>query len=186
MESIEKYITEEIEQSEALDPIFDLSEATNYMAKVDFVNRKIEEIEKVYKEYQEKIKKWRDEQINEFSGKKEFYEQRLIEYYAIEKNRNEKFKLKTPFGEVTQRETSKWIYDKDEGKIVRQLKTLGHEELVRVKEELDKNALKKKFKVSEGKVLDSETGELLEGVSVEKNVSYTVKVNAGLLEEDKK
>lgn len=168
-----------MEQDEKL-PVFDLEDATSYMAKVVFLDEKIEEVEKVAKRYIEKINSWKESQSKELKGKKEFFEQRLIEYYSVEKDKNPKFKLSTPFGEVGQRKTAKWVYG-DDGKVVRQLKALGHDELVRVKEEIDKNALKQKFKVDEGRVIDSETGEVLEEVHVVENVTYSVKVVKGLI-----
>lgn len=171
MKELDEFLMETVEE----EPIFDLEDATNQMAKINFLQGKIDEVDKVAKAYINKINAWKESQTRELKGKKEYFENSVIDYYNAEKSRNEKFKLSTPFGKVSQRKTSKWLYG-DEGKVVRQLKVLGHNELIRTKEEIDKNALKQKFKVDEGRVIDPETGEVLEDVKVEDSVSASVKL----------
>lgn len=157
-------------------PVIDLATATESFAKISFVNRKIKEIEEVADKQIELINAWKLAEVKKFEGKKEYYENRVTTYYLTEKNKNEKFKLSTPYGKVTTRKTSKWVYA-DETSIKNQLRALGLNDLVRVKEEINKNELKKIYIAVDGKAINTATGEVLENLTIEEVETISIKTD---------
>ncbi|KEI15787.1 host-nuclease inhibitor Gam family protein [Clostridium haemolyticum] len=101
----------------------------------------------------------------------EYFENLLKTYFSQEREKNQKFKLSTPYGKVSTRKSKKWIYE-DEEKIKNWIKDNGYDELIRIKEELDKTALKKAFK--EG--IDKSTGEIVPGIEIRTEETVSIKV----------
>ena len=107
-----------------------------------------------------------------------YFESMLKRYYQAEREKNPKFKLATPHGKVSSRKNDDWKCDK--AIAIASLKEMGLKDLVRTKEELDKEALRLAKK--EGKLILSEDGQLLttdgeiiEGIKVTKVESISVK-----------
>lgn len=101
-------------------------------------------------------------------------EQHITAYYEQEKEKNPDFRLKTPYGSVTSRKTTRWNYDEE--KLLKQVKEIGLNTCIRVKEEIDKAELKKVVTYSEtGQVFTSD-GEILEGVTVSRENKVSVNV----------
>lgn len=114
-----------------------------------------------------KIEEWLQAANGEAQGSIDYF-QGLLAKYAMKKREEEPdFKsMKLPNGAIRfKKQQPKWKYD--EKKLVESLKQAGHDELIRVKEEPNKTAVKKMFVVNDGKVIDPATGEVIEGAEVE-------------------
>ncbi|WP_096435940.1 host-nuclease inhibitor Gam family protein [Alteribacter populi] len=115
----------------------------------------------------DKIESWM-EQVNKQADNNRDYFQSMLAQYAFNKRMEDpKFKtLKLPNGKLAfRKQQPKWNYDND--KVVQALKEAGYEDLIKVKEDPIKAEVKKKFAVHDDKVIDPDTGEVLEGVSIE-------------------
>ena len=115
----------------------------------------------------EKINSWKD-QVNKQADNEVNHFQSLLDEYARKcRLADPKFKsLKLPNGKIGfRKQQPKWNYD--DQKLLEHLKANGHDELIRIKEEPDKTAIKKVFKLNQNSVIDPSTGEIVEGISVE-------------------
>ncbi|MBH8599097.1 MULTISPECIES: host-nuclease inhibitor Gam family protein [unclassified Thermoactinomyces] len=92
----------------------------------------------------------------------------LLTAYANElRHEDPEFKsMNLPNGKIGfRKQQPKWNYQ--EKTLVQSLKDLGRIDLIRIKEEPDKNGLRKAFKIQGNRVVDPETGMVIDGVSVE-------------------
>ena len=103
-------------------------------------------------------------------------EKKLQVYYETQLALDEDYKLDCDFGKLSKSNRTKWKYE-DEKSIINQLETLAPE-LIRVKREIDKNALKKRVEVTDdGTVLmETDNGiEIIDGVIAPKEESISIK-----------
>jgi hypothetical protein len=115
----------------------------------------------------EKINAWAD-QVHEKSDREmQFFQGLLMQYAQKRRKVDPKFKsLKLPNGKIRfKKQQDKWEYDDE--KLVASLKKAGKKELIRIKEEPKKTDIKKHYKAQGAKVIDPDTGEVLEGAMVE-------------------
>lgn len=157
----------------------DLKSATWCMDKIAEYKKEIEEKSKIAKEeialLEAKIKQnkdWIKKETEEFESSKTFFESLLIEYYKGEKAVNKKFKLSTPYGSLTARKTKKWYYDNEEE--IKEYFKENDPELVKIKTEIDKNELKKRY--PEG--INLNTGEIIPSIRIEEEENFTIKINS--------
>ena len=146
-----------------------LERATWAFRKLRAIENKEADIKAIAEEEIARITAWRDAELKQYEGDKQYFSFLLEEYYKNEKAKDKKFKLSTPYGKVTARKSSKWNYENEEA-LVKYLKD-NKPELVRVKEEVNKTELKKVFKDG----VDKETGEILPFVTIEETETITVK-----------
>lgn len=100
-----------------------------------------------------------------------YFECLLKEYYKENKEKDSKFKLTTPYGKVSSRKSKKYNWT-DEEELLKYLKENKNDELIRVKEEINKTEFKKIYKDG----INEETGEVIPGVEVEQTESISIKV----------
>jgi phage host-nuclease inhibitor protein Gam len=114
-----------------------------------------------------KIDAWLEQVNGEIDRSLEYFKGLLTAYAVEQRAKDPKFKsLKLPNGKIGfRKQQPKWNYDND--KVIKALKEIGREDLIRVKEEPDKVNIKKVMEVKDGKVIDPETGVIIEGVTVE-------------------
>ncbi|MGL4108352.1 host-nuclease inhibitor Gam family protein [Clostridium sp. LP20] len=149
--------------------IENLEGATWAFRKLRAIENKESDIKAIADEEIARITVWRESELKQYEGDKQYFSFLLEEYYKNEKANDKKFKLSTPYGKVTARKSSKWTYE-DEDSLVKYLKD-NAPELVRVKEEVNKTELKKVFKDG----IDKTTEEILPFVTIEETESITVK-----------
>lgn len=121
-----------------------------------------------------KIEKWLEEELKPLNRQLEYFKGLLVEYYAEQRAVDPKFKLSTPGGAVTQRKTNVLKYD--EAIMMDYLKT-NHQDLVKTFEKFSKLEVKKVFKKDGDRIVDIETGEIVDWVQAEENTSYSFKLN---------
>lgn len=126
----------------------------------------------------EKIESW-NQQENDKAQQSIDYFQGLLAQYAIKKREEDpKFKSqKLPHGNIGfRKKPAKWNYQDDV--LLETLKKNQLTDFIKIKEQLDKSSIKKAFQVSDGKVINPDTGEVIEGVTVEEQgEDFQVKVS---------
>lgn len=166
-DSILNEINNEIIEPETIN---DLEIATSIMKKVRFIKNLIEENSKVANLEISKIKEWEDSENRVLIEKMSHYENILIEYFKQELEKNPKFKLSTPYGKVTKRANTKWIYDEEE--ILQYLEENNITNLINISKSIKKSELKKLYPNG----IDIETGEVISGITIVNENNYSVKI----------
>lgn len=149
--------------------IEDLNGANWAFRKLRAIEEKESEINALAEEEINRINIWKEKEQDQYSKDKEYFSYLLQEYFRVEKAKDKKFKLSTPYGKVTVRKTNAWIYEEEKLKDYIKYNDLP---FIRVKEEIDKAGLKKCFKDG----INQETGEVIPGITIEEKESITVKV----------
>lgn len=150
--------------------ISDLEIATSIMKKVRFIKNLIEENSKVANLEISKIKEWEDSENRVLIEKMSHYENILIEYFKQELEKNPKFKLSTPYGKVTKRANTKWIYDEEE--ILQYLEENNITNLINISKSIKKSELKKLYPNG----IDIETGEVISVITILNENNYSIKL----------
>lgn len=146
-----------------------LESATWCFRKLRAISDKEREIQEVAAAEIERIEAWKEDQLKQYKDDSEFFEGCISAYFIEERAKDKKFKLSTPYGKVSTRKASKWIYEDEEA--LKQYVKDNDIDAIRIKEELDKASLKKICKSG----VNQETGELLPGVRIEETETITVK-----------
>ncbi len=176
MNDLQAQELENIEQDERFE-VTDLDSANWVFKKLDAITTKENEINELADKEIERIKSWQEKEVEKLQGSKDYLQSLVIEYFRIEKEKDSKFKLNTPYGKVTSRKGSKVIQVSNEQEVINQLEQRGFDNYVKVTKKLSQSDIKKDFNVTENGTLIDANGEVLEGASiVEKPTSYTVKV----------
>jgi phage host-nuclease inhibitor protein Gam len=111
-----------------------------------------------------RIQNWVDNEFGKLDNQVEFFNGLLTEYALEQRHSDPKWKCSTPFGKVSfRKQQPKWNVEDEI--LLHNLKASGLNNLIRIKEEINKAELKKVAAVIRGKVLID--GEILEGVTVE-------------------
>lgn len=151
-------------------------------SKADWALRKIREAEARIAQVQQFAQKRIDE-INAWVDKITANEQRSIEYFSglLEVYHRKQFEanprlktIKLPSGELQIRKAQPQ-YARDDEKLVAWLK-VRYPELVKVKETPDWSEAKKRFQIAGRRLVDPDTGELVDGVEVYEPEAPTFKV----------
>ena len=166
---INALLQNDLEEVKEVFQINDLQGATWAFRKLRAIEAKVAEINETATEQMLDIKNWADNEIKAYEHEKEYFEGLLSAYYVEERAKDKKFKLSTPYGKVTSRKTTKYIYEDEQ--VVIDYCNLNEIDAIRVKEELDKTAFKKLCKDG----VNQETGEVVPGVRVEVVESISVK-----------
>ncbi len=160
---------QEIQEVKEEFKVTDLQGATWALRKLRALNEKIAEINTLAIEEISRINEWAEKEVKSLNDDKEYFEGLLSAYYVEERAKDKKFKLSTPYGKVTSRKTTKYIYE-DEQAIMDYCNT-NEIDVIRVKEELDKTAFKKLCKYG----VNQATGEIVPGVRVETVENISIK-----------
>ena len=153
--------------------INDLAGATWCFRKLRAIENKKEDIITLAALEIDRITQWLTNETKSLEADKTYFEGLLNSYYVKERAKDKRFKLSTPYGKVTARKTRKWTYDED---IVKAYIKAEELPFIRIKEELDKAAIKKAFKDG----VNTETGEYIPGITIEEIESITVKIEGGI------
>lgn len=135
------------------------------------------------KNLQDKIKRTKEfyeNQIKYEQFKIENLKNALLAYYERQKQVNPKVKIKSPFGNFVNHKESQ-DFELDEEKLI---KKYNGTDLVKTKSTLYKGDLKKRLAVVEGRVIDIETGEVIDGANPVTKPAY-VSVSIKKPKEDK-
>ncbi|GEN87212.1 host-nuclease inhibitor Gam family protein [Oceanobacillus sojae] len=165
--SLNQYL-EEQEQTERETFVVDTDEKANWaLRKIKQAQQKQEEASALAADEQEKIEAWYQSEKEKAQRDIDYF-QGLLAYYAIKKREEDpKFKSqKLPNGRIKfVKKQPKLNYD--DKAIVEYLKNNERTDLIRVKEEPSISDIKKEFVINEDKLIDPDTGEVIDGVTVE-------------------
>lgn len=166
MISLNEYLDQQNEVNEKFTVDSD-EKANGVLRKIAALEQKKQANDELAQAEIEKIKAWLEQVNGALDQDIEYFQGLLAQYAEAQRKLNPKFKSrKLPNGKFGfRKKPAKWQYD--DTKLLEYLKQNGMAEFVRIKEEANKAALKKKVKVADGKVVDPETGQILEGVTVE-------------------
>ncbi len=148
-------------------------ESVNWaLRKIAVLNKQINENEQLAKEEKYRIEQWEQRENSSHKQSVEFFEQKISEYHSKLLADDPKAKIKTPYGQVSSRKVSAKIeYGNN---TIQELKELGLDEYVRVKEEVNKADLKKVLTITDDLKVVTEDGEVLSSAIVTPESHKTV------------
>ncbi|WP_027309316.1 host-nuclease inhibitor Gam family protein [Caloramator sp. ALD01] len=174
MNALEIYEIQEVEQLEGKEQfkVTNIDQANWCLRKISALKKKQIENEQLAKAEIERIEKWLKKENEQLENSIKFFEVLLEEYAKEQREKDAKFKLSTPYGKLSfRKQQPKWNYDEET--VLKFLKASGKTEFIRVKEEINKAELKKKFKVV-GELVVDENGEIIEGITIEEQPEKVV------------
>jgi hypothetical protein len=120
------------------------------------------------KKHQDLVNDWLKSELTKIDGSLDYFNFLLTDYYMEQKSVNPKFKLSTPYGSFVSKTLNKWTYDEQ---ILMPYLKANAPDCIRIKEELDKTAIKAKY----ANGIDAETGEVIEGITITEETTYSIK-----------
>lgn len=165
------YGFEDEEQPREAFVIADESQLVWAFRKLRKVRAEIENVKETAAAEIDRVNRWKDEQLGSLEKEDGYFSNLIETYYRTELEADPKAKCSTPYGKATKRTTTVWDYG-DEEALTQTLREAAPE-CVKTEYKLNKAELKKAAAVLEdGRVaLD---GEILDGVTVEKELRITV------------
>lgn len=158
------------EWKEILEPfgIANDDEANKTFRKLRAVKRLKAEKEEMAKKEYERIDNWLNKEVSSLNNTIEYFNGQLFAYLKWKQQSNPKYKLSTPNGKVIIKKSKKWNYDEES-----LLPYLYKNEprLVKIETSIDKVELKKLYKDG----VNQETGEVLPGIEIVEEESFSVK-----------
>jgi hypothetical protein len=149
--------------------VTDLDSANRCFRKISALNEKIKENQDLASKEKQRIELWEKKENETAKQSIEYFESVLKEYYVKLREQDPKAKVSTPYGKITSRKAPKWNYT-DETSLLQYLQD-NDTSLIRIKEEINKADLKKKYKDG----INTETGEILPGVEISDEESISIK-----------
>lgn len=150
VEGIEEY--EEGKADEEKFKIRDLGGANWALRKIAAYKKKQAEIKELAAEEKFRIECWEQNENEQIERGIAYFESLLGQYLTEQRKEDPKFKISTPYGKVsTRKQQPKWEYE--DKTVIEYLKSVGMNELIRIKEELNMVDLKKTVTVEEGKAI---------------------------------
>ncbi|HSH23994.1 MAG TPA: host-nuclease inhibitor Gam family protein [Massilibacterium sp.] len=137
----------------------------------------IEKTNSLAEEEKEKIDMWAKQENESHKDSIDYFQSLLAEYAMSLKEDDPKLKtISLPNGKLQfRKQRPKWEYKDDV--LVKSLKKAGMDNLIRVKEQPNKSDIKKAVEIVDGKAINKETGEVIEGITVtERGEAFGVKV----------
>lgn len=138
-----------------------------------WVFRKLKQLEeteeqtKVSYEYElNRLKEWKKKEDEKSENQRLFFEGLLLEYLMEERQKNPDFKIRTPMGSANLRKQQDQ-YEYDESAFLEWAKE-NDPSYIRVKESIDKSAVRKNFVPDSSELIHPETGEIVPGVRLVK------------------
>lgn len=118
----------------------------------------------------DRINKWIASRNNTIDNRISRLEGLLREYYITERDKDDKFRLSTPYGKVTSKKGKDYTYNED-----LLIEELAGTDYIDIKKSIDKNKLKKEITTLEDGRAVTNDGIVLEGLTVSDKVTYSIK-----------
>lgn len=167
LDSLElEHLDEEVEEKkQERFKVENLQQANWCFRKLKAINSKKEELKQVAKEEIARIETWLENELKAYDNSEEYFNSLLTNYYIEEREKDDKFRLKTPWGAVSSRKQQP-KFNRDNDKLLEWLKENDLKEYIQVEEKAQWGELKKNIKVVSGQVV-TEDGEIVAGVTAE-------------------
>ena len=155
------------EQEDETFKITNEEQANWALRKISQLKKQIEQNDKFAEMEISKVEAWRQSENKKQQDSIDYFTGLLAEFALQKKKEDPSFKTKKlPYGKLQfRKQPSKWKVDK--AKVVKYLEETGMNDFIRVKKEPKVADIKKAFNVQNGKVINPETGEIIEGIEVE-------------------
>lgn len=167
LEDIQEYVFQHSEdQVKQRFQITDLNSLNWAFRKLSAIEAKKAEINKLADAEIERIEAYRKREMEATQHSEDFFKSLIAAYAVKEREKDPKFKAKTPYGSVSFRKRQpKWHYNDEE--LLNFLEQNELTDLIRVKKEPVKPEIKKRFSINEdGRAFD-ENGQEVAGINVE-------------------
>lgn len=163
---LQEYLEQETQEREGF-VIDDDSKANWALRKIASFIKKQKKNNELAQAEIEKIESWNKEENEKIQQDIDFFQAQLAVYATQKREEEPKNKSwKLPNGRIKfVKQQPKWNYDDE--KLLESLKGSELNDFINVKESPNKPAIKKSFAVNNGVVVNPDTGEFLEGVTVE-------------------
>ena len=165
--NLNQYLEEQERTEQESFEVTDDSNANWALRKIKQAQQKQIEANALATEEQDKIEAWYQSEREKAQRDIDYF-QGLLAYYALKKRKKDpEFKSqKLPNGRIKfVKKQPKLNYD--DQAVVDYLKKNERVDLIRIKEEPSKSEIKKAFVINEDKLIDPDTGEVVDGVTVE-------------------
>lgn len=164
--------------AEAPFKVTDDATATWAMRKLSAVQQKVDEAKAIYASEVARLDQWLADVTSDYQRSVDYFTALLTEYAIHERDAHDRKTVKLPHGEVKSRASAAKVVVDDLDLFVKWAEANGVAQVVRVKKEAAASEFASVFDIAGDKVLVSETGEVVEGVSVKPaSVSFSVVVN---------
>lgn len=166
-DNLNQYLEEQEKTEKDSFKVDDDSKANWALRKIKQAQEKQEKASSLAVEEQEKIEAWYQSEKEKAQREIDFF-QGLLAQYAFEKRKQDpKFKSQTlPNGRIKFQKKQAQIKYKDKD-IIDYLEKNEKEDLIKVKKEPAKSEIKKAFTIRGNKMIDPDTGEVVDCVTVE-------------------
>lgn len=146
--------------------VTDLGSASWCFRKLHALNEQLKEYEALRLAEITRINDWFDSEKGKLENQKMFFTGLLNEYALEQRKANPKFKASTPYGKISfRKQQPKWNYEDET--VLKALKRSNMLNCIKTTEEVKKAELKKVCSVVNGKAVIADTGEIIEGITVE-------------------
>jgi len=146
--------------------IKDISSANWALRKISAAKNAIKEREELANNEADRIKFWLEEETKKLKEDIEFFTYLLQEYHQDELKKDKKAKtIKLPYGTLKMRKQQP-EYQRDDKIILDWVKNNKEEMLIPQEPKLNWSELKKNIKSVKGKAIDSDTGEIIPGITI--------------------
>lgn len=176
---MDSYISDEYEEIVNIEGSDDTKETfqVNSLETANWAFRKLAALNSIKNEKAEladreieRINSWLEKENKNIDNSIAYFEGLLRDYYIQERDKDDKFRLSTPYGKVTSRKSRGYEYNEE-----LLLNELKDTEYIITKESIDKNLLKSEITVLEDGRVVTNDGVVLEGLTVTDKISYTIK-----------
>jgi len=132
------------------------------LKKINEAKNEIEKISSFAEREITRVEDWEKKQKDKYVDSIDYFTSLLAEYAY----KNDVKSHSLPSGRIRfRKQQPKWSVDNE--KAIKSFKEIGRDDLIRVKEEPVMKDIKKSFSVVNGKAVDEETGQVIEGINIE-------------------
>lgn len=174
-ESFDKFISDSVDGESDSFKVTDDDSADWALSKCGEASEREKEVKEFAKMQIERIKEWEKVELAKTTYTFNYFAGLLTEYAFSLREKDHKFKsLNLPNGRFGfRKQQPAWEYDDDV--VIKSLRDAALTDLINVKETVSKTDVKKKLAVVNGVVINPETGERIDGITVmERGEKFTV------------
>lgn len=174
---LQEYLDQQEQVNEGF-KVEDDQQANWCLRKIKDITQQIQNNSELAQAEIEKIESWEQQEKEKLQQSIDYFQGLLAQYAVKKREEDPKFKSqKLPHGRIKfVKQQPKWNYD--DNKLLETLKQNNLTDFIKIKEQPDKAQIKKAFEVAKGKVINPDTGEFVEGITVEeREESFKVEVD---------
>lgn len=156
----------------------DESQAVWAMRNLATAQRRIDTVERLANEEHERIDRWVEYATKTQKNIVQYFTSALESYMLRLREEEDRKSLSLPDGDITSRSIPDKAAVSDLGVFLKWAQESGHSQWVRIKQEADLAALKDHVEFNGDEVIDSDTGETIDGLlHIEGAISVSIKVS---------